>query len=216
MEVRKLEVPGIDPLIGIGVYYGAAMTEAATYRQQDVCIIGGANSAGQGALFFSRYARKVTMLVRAPALSPSMSRYLVDRIKATENIESVHGVEVTAVSGTGKLEHVTTKHVDTGAEQTIDAAAMFIFIGVAPRSAMFASTLARDDKGFILTGEDLPRLNGRPRDWTLDRDPYLFETAIPGVFAVGDVRSGANRRVAAAVGEGSASIYLVHRYLQTV
>jgi len=216
MEVRKLEVPGIDPLIGIGVYYGAAMTEAATYRQQDVCIVGGANSAGQGALFFSRYARKVTMLVRAPALSPSMSRYLVDRIQATENIESIHGVEVTAVSGTGKLEHVTTKHVDTGAEQTIDAAAMFIFIGVAPRSAMFASTLARDDKGFILTGEDLPRLNGRPRDWTLDRDPYLFETAIPGVFAVGDVRAGANRRVAAAVGEGSASIYLVHRYLQTV
>jgi thioredoxin reductase (NADPH) len=216
MEVRKLEVPGIDPLIGIGVYYGAAMTEAATYRQQDVCIVGGANSAGQGALFFSRYARKVTMLVRAPALGPSMSRYLVDRIKATENIESIHGVEVTAVSGTGKLEHVTTKHVDTGAEQAIDAAAMFIFIGVAPRSAMFASTLARDDKGFILTGEDLPLLNGRPRDWTLDRDPYLFETAIPGVFAVGDVRAGANRRVAAAVGEGSASIYLVHRYLQTV
>jgi thioredoxin reductase (NADPH) len=216
MEVRKLEVPGIDPLIGIGVYYGAAMTEAATYRQQDVCIVGGANSAGQGALFFSRYARKVTMLVRAPALSPSMSRYLVDRIKATENIESIHGVEVTAVSGTGKLEHVTTKHADTGAEQTIDAAAMFIFIGVAPRSAMFASTLPRDDKGFILTGEDLPLLNGRPRDWTLDRDPYLFETVIPGVFAVGDVRSGANRRVAAAVGEGSASIYLVHRYLQTV
>jgi thioredoxin reductase (NADPH) len=216
MEVRKLEVPGIDPLIGIGVYYGAAMTEAATYRQQDVCIVGGANSAGQGALFFSRYARKVTMLVRAPALGPSMSRYLVDRIAATENIDSIHGVEVTAVSGTGKLEHITTKHVDTGADRVIDAAAMFIFIGVAPRSAMFASTLARDDKGFILTGEDLPRLNGRPRDWTLDRDPYLFETAIPGVFAVGDVRAGANRRVAAAVGEGSASIYLVHRYLQTV
>jgi thioredoxin reductase (NADPH) len=216
MEVRKLEVPGIDPLMGIGVYYGAAMTEAATYRQQDVCIVGGANSAGQGALFFSRYARKVTMLVRAPALGPSMSRYLVDRISATENIQSIHGVEVTAVSGTGRLEHVTTKHVETGAERIIDAAAMFIFIGVSPCSAMFASTLARDDKGFILTGEDLPRLNGRPRDWTLDRDPYLFETAIPGVFAVGDVRAGANRRVAAAVGEGSASIYLVHRYLQTV
>jgi thioredoxin reductase (NADPH) len=216
MSVRKLDVPGVEPLIGIGVYYGAAMTEAATYRKQDVCIVGGANSAGQGALFFSRYARKVTMLVRAPKLGPSMSRYLVERIEKTPNIEVINLVEVTSVSGEGKLEHVTIKHCETGESRVIDASAMFIFIGVSPRSEMFADTLARDDKGFILTGEDLPRVSGRPRDWTLDRDPYLFETAIPGVFAVGDVRANANRRVAAAVGEGSAGIYLVHRYLSTV
>jgi len=216
MSVRKLEVPGVDPLIGIGVYYGAAMTEAATYRKQDVCIVGGANSAGQGALFFSRYARKVTMLVRAPKLGPSMSRYLVERIEKTPNIEVINLVEVTSVAGTGKLEHVTIKHCETGESRVIDASAMFIFIGVSPRSEMFADILARDDKGFILTGEDLPRVSGRPRDWTLDRDPYLFETNVPGVFAVGDVRANANRRVAAAVGEGSAGIYLVHRYLSTV
>jgi thioredoxin reductase (NADPH) len=216
MSVRKLDVPGVDPLIGIGVYYGAAMTEAATYRKQDVCIVGGANSAGQGALFFSRYARKVTMLVRAKALGPSMSRYLVERIEKTPNIEIINLVEVTSVSGEGKLEHVTLKQCETGEARTIDVSAMFIFIGVAPRSEMFASVLARDEKGFILTGEDLPRVSGRPRDWTLDRDPFIFETAIPGVFAVGDVRANANRRVAAAVGEGSAGIYLVHRYLATV
>jgi thioredoxin reductase (NADPH) len=216
MSVRKLDVPGVDPLIGIGVYYGAAMTEAATYRKQDVCIVGGANSAGQGALFFSRYVRKVTMLVRAPGLGPSMSRYLVERIEKTPNIEVINLVEVTSVSGEGKLEHVTIRHCETGESRVIDASAMFIFIGVAPRSETFANVLARDDKGFILTGEDLPRVSGRPRDWALDRDPYLFETTIPGVFAVGDVRANANRRVAAAVGEGSAGIYLVHRYLSTV
>jgi thioredoxin reductase (NADPH) len=179
MSVRKLDVPGVDPLIGIGVYYGAAMTEAATYRKQDVCIVGGANSAGQGALFFSRYARKVTMLVRAKALGPSMSRYLVERIEKTPNIEIINLVEVTSVSGEGKLEHVTLKQCETGEARTIDVSAMFIFIGVAPRSEMFASVLARDEKGFILTGEDLPRVSGKPRDWTLDRDPYLFETAHP-------------------------------------
>ncbi len=216
MAVRKLEVPGVDPLIGIGIYYGAAMTEAATYRRQDVCIVGGANSAGQGALFFSRYARKVTMLVRAPKLSPSMSRYLVERIEATANIEVINEVEVSSVSGDGRLEHVTLKPVNGGDERTIDVSAMFIFIGVSPRSEMFADVLARDDKGFILTGVDLPRVSGRVRDWTLDRDPFMFETAVPGVFAVGDVRANANRRVAAAVGEGSAAIYLVHQYLRTV
>jgi thioredoxin reductase (NADPH) len=216
MAVRKLEVPGVDPLIGIGVYYGAAMTEAATYRKQDVCIVGGANSAGQGALFFSRYANKVTMLVRAPGLSPAMSRYLVERIQATPNIEVIHEVEVSSVSGNGRLEHVALTSVNGGEDRTIDVSAMFIFIGVSPRSEMFADVLPRDDKGFILTGEDLPRVSGHVRGWTLDRDPFMFETVVPGVFAVGDVRANANRRVAAAVGEGSAAIYLVHRYLRTV
>jgi thioredoxin reductase (NADPH) len=213
MAVRMLDVPGIVPMLGIGVYYGAAMTEAAQYRGQDVVVVGGANSAGQGALFFSRHARKVSMLVRARDLGTAMSRYLVDRIKAAENIEVCNGVEVTAVTGTGGLERVCVRDITTGDSHTIPASAMFIFIGVAPRSEMFAELLQRDEKGFIKTGADVSR---KPGGWTLERDPLLFETGVPGIFAVGDVRSGANRRVAAAVGEGSAAIYSVHQYLATV
>jgi thioredoxin reductase (NADPH) len=216
MEVRKLEVPGIEPLLGIGVYYGAAMTEAATYRDQDVCIVGGANSAGQGAIFFCRYARRVTMLVRKPGLSPTMSQYLVDRINSIPNIQVRTRAEVTAVHGTGRLERVTFRNIDSGEECDMDTAAMFIFIGTAPHSKMVAGFVDRDEKGFIITGPDLPRKDGRPRGWTLEREPFLFETNVSGVFAVGDVRSGANRRVAAAVGEGSACIYMVHKYLETV
>ena len=216
MAVRMLDAPGLEPLLGIGVYYGAAMTEAATYRGQDVCIVGGANSAGQGALFFSRYAKTVTMLVRAPNLSPSMSMYLVERIRATENIKVINNVEVTCVNGQGKLEQVVMKNFADGTAQTIDAAAMFIFIGVAPRTDAFRDVLQLDDKGFVLTGLDLPQVDGRPVGWTLERNPFIFESSVPGVFAVGDVRSGANRRVAAAVGEGSAGIYVVHKYLETV
>lgn len=214
MDVHLLDAPGIEPLLGIGVYYGAAMTESARCRNAHVCVVGGANSAGQGALFFARYAAKVTMLVRAPSLRPSMSHYLVERINATENIEVVNGVEVSGVTGTGALDRITI--VGDGGERSIDAIAMFIFIGTKPRSEMFGDLLARDEKGFILTGPDLPRTNGRPSRWPLDRDPFLFETNVPGVFAAGDVRSGANRRVAAAVGEGSAAIYTVQRYLTTV
>ncbi len=216
MSVRKLEVPGIDPLLGIGVYYGAAMTEGVTYRGQEICIVGGANSAGQGALFFSRYASLVRMLVRAPSLSPAMSRYLVDRIDATANIEVVNGVEVSSVTGSGRLESVVVRTLGSGEETRFDAAAMFIFIGTAPHSGMVDGTLELDEKGFILTGPDIPRTVRGIRGWNLDRDPYMFETNVPGVFAAGDVRSGANRRVAAAVGEGSAAIYSVMRYLHTV
>jgi len=213
MAVRELEIPGIEPLIGAGIYYGAAMSEAALYRGQDVAIVGGANSAGQGALFFSRYARSVTLLVRAPALSPTMSRYLVDRIGATENIHVINGVEVTGARGDGHLEQLTLRGIAGGETQTIDVAALFVFIGVAPRTEQFAGFVALDEKGFVLTGPDL-----RKRDvaWPLERDPLMFETSVPGVFAAGDVRSGANRRIAAAVGEGSAAIYSVHRYLMTV
>jgi len=185
----------------------------ALYRGQDVTVVGGANSAGQGALFFSRYARKVSMLVRAHDLGAAMSRYLVDRIKAAENIEVCSGVEVTGVTGTSGLERVCVRDVATGETHTIASSALFIFIGVAPRSEMFAELLPRDEKGFVLTGADVPR---KPGGWTLERDPLLFETGVPGIFAVGDVRSGANRRVAAAVGEGSAAIYSVHQYLATV
>ncbi len=216
MSVRMLEVPGIAPLLGAGVYYGAALSEAAAYRDADVCVVGGANSAGQGALFFARYARKVTMLVRASGLRPSMSHYLAARIETTPTIEVVAGAQVSAVSGNGHLERVTLRDVRTGDERALDVSALFIFIGAAPRTEMFADVIERDDKGFILTGLDGSQPGGRPKGWTLDRDPFMFETNVPGVFAAGDVRSGANRRVAAAVGEGSAAIYTVHRYLETV
>ena len=217
VAVRTLEVPGLQELIGIGVYYGAAMTEAATYRGQDVCVVGGANSAGQGALFFSRYARRVTMLVRAESLGDGLSRYLVDRIEATPNIAVHLGVEVTSVHGVRRLERVVTQDVRTREERELDPAAMFIFIGSAPHTGMVAGLIELDDKGYVLTGPDLPRgSQGRPHGWTLDRDPFLFETSVPGIFAVGDVRAGSGKRVAAAVGEGSATVSMVHRYLQTV
>ncbi|HTY60428.1 MAG TPA: FAD-dependent oxidoreductase, partial [Bacteroidota bacterium] len=216
MAVRTLDVPGIEPLLGLGVYYGAALSEALTYRGHDVCIIGGANSAGQGALFFSRYARRVTIVVRAAGLSPSMSHYLVERINATENIDVIARVEVASVAGNGRLERVILRNLDTVDETPLAADAMFIYIGTAPHTEMVAGLLERNEKGFILTGTDLPRVNGKPRGWTLDRDPFFFETNVPGIFAAGDVRAGANRRVAAAVGEGSAAIYSIHKYLETV
>jgi thioredoxin reductase (NADPH) len=216
MAVRTLDIPGIEPLIGAGVYYGAAATEAAAYRGEDVCVVGGANSAGQGALFFSRYARRVAMIVRSRGLETSMSRYLIERIASTPNIEILVRSEVAAVSGDGRLQQTVIRNADTLEERAVSTAAMFIFVGSAPRSEMVAGLVARDEKGFILTGPDLPRDERGPLGWTLDRDPFLFETNVPGVFAAGDVRAGANHRVAAAVGEGSAAIHTIHRYLETV
>jgi thioredoxin reductase (NADPH) len=212
MAVRELDVHGLAPLIGTGCYYGTAPTEAALYREQDVCVVGGANSAGQGALFLSRYAKSVTMLVRAADLTSSMSQYLIDRISATSNIRVMTGVELTAACGNGRLERLDLRHVD-GAIESLNVAAVFIFIGVAPRTGAFDTFVRTDDKGFIITGPDVRRAG---RGWPLDRDPLMFETSVPGVFAVGDVRAGANRRIAAAVGEGSAAIFSVHQYLRTV
>jgi thioredoxin reductase (NADPH) len=216
VSVRKLEVPGVEPLAGIGVYYGAAMTEAAIYRDRDVCIVGGANSAGQGALFFSRYARRVTMLVRAGTLGKAMSRYLVGRIEATPNIEVLTGVEVVAARGTGHLECVVIRELESGRERERAVAAMFIFIGAAPRTDSVAGLVELDEKGYILTGPDLPRVDRKPRGWRLERDPYLLETNVPGIFAAGDVRAGSGKRVAAAVGEGCRTVGMVHSYLETV
>ncbi len=209
--MRRLEVPGLEALTGAGVYYGAAMTEAASYRGQDVVVVGGANSAGQGALFFSRYARTVTILVRGDSLAKAMSRYLVDRIEAAPNIE------VAAVGGDGHLERLTVRHLDSGEERTWAPAALFVFIGSAPHTEMVAGLVELDDRGYVLTGPDLPAgAHGRPEGWTLDRDPFLFETSVPGIFAVGDVRHGSGKRVAAAVGEGSGTVSMVHSYLDTV
>jgi thioredoxin reductase (NADPH) len=216
MEVRRLEVPGIEELAGSGVFYGAALSEAATYRDRDVFVIGGANSAGQGAMFFSRYARKVTMLIRGAKLSTGMSQYLVDRIAETKNVEVLPNSVVTQVSGNGRLESITVENLVTHERCDFPAAAMFIFIGTAPRTQMVAGLVERDAQGFILTGRDLMIDGHPPRDWPLKRDPFLFETSVPGVFAAGDARKGSGKRVASAVGEGSATVSMIHEYLETV
>lgn len=215
MEVRRLEADGLDALLGAGVYYGAALTEAATYRGQDVIVVGGANSAGQGAMFFSRHARKVTILVRGPDLSAGMSRYLVDRIAETPNIEVLTNSRVTGIAGTGRLERVTVVNT-SGERRDLSAAAMFIFIGTAPRTSLCEGVVMRDAQGFVLTGRDVMAEGRKPAGWTADRDPYLFETSVPGIFCAGDARLGSGKRVAAAVGEGSATVSMVHQYLQTV
>jgi thioredoxin reductase (NADPH) len=213
MAVRELEVPGLTSLIGAGVYYGAALSEAAMYRDKDVFVLGGANSAGQGALFFARYAKSVTLIVRKPQLWPQMSQYLVDRIKATANITVLGNSEIVAVHGAAHLERLDVTNAETGQTRSLEGSALFIFIGVAPRTEAFAPAVATDDKGFILTGADV-RAAALP--WELDRDPLMFETSVPGVFAAGDVRANANRRIAAAVGEGSAAIFSIHQYLRSV
>ncbi len=216
MEVRRLDVPGIEGLVGTGVFYGAALTEAATYRDRDVFVVGGANSAGQGAMFFSRYARRVTMLVRGESLASSMSQYLIDRIADTKNVEVLTRSVITSVRGTGKLEAITISDLAAGTSREVPADALFIFIGTAPRTEMVAGLVERDAQGFILTGRDL-MVDGRPpAGWPLARDPFLFETSVPGVFAAGDARRGSGKRVAAAVGEGSATVSMVHEYLETV
>jgi thioredoxin reductase (NADPH) len=216
MQVRRLDVPGVEGLTGAGVFYGAALTEAAACRGKDVLIVGGANSAGQAALSFARYARKVTMLVRGASLAEAMSQYLVDRIADTPSIEVLTGAEVVAVQGSGRLEAADVAVGPAREVRRLEAAAMFIFIGSTPRSDVAAGLVERDPGGFILTGPDL-RTDGKlPRSWPLERDPFLLETSVPGVFAAGDVRHGSSKRVAAAVGEGSAAVGMVHKYLETV
>ena len=209
-------MPGIEELTGASVYYGAAVTEAAHYRGQDVFVVGGANSAGQGAMFFSRYAGKVTVLVRGDSIEKEISQYLVDQINQAENIEVLVRAQVKEAIGEDRLEAITITNNETDESRTVPAAAMFIFIGAVPHTEMVAGVIERDRFGFIPTGPDLSVNGGRPKGWKLKRDPFLLETSVPGIFAAGDVRQDTVRRVASAVGQGSVAIGFVHQYLKTV
>jgi thioredoxin reductase (NADPH) len=215
-SLRLLDIPGIEPITGAGVYYGAALTEAAYYKGKHMFVVGGANSAGQGAMFFSRYASKVTMLVRGNSLQKGMSQYLVDQINGAENIEVRLQTSVTEVIGTDRLEALVIQNNDTAETETVPAAALFIFVGAKPHSDLVADVVERNHAGFILTGPDLASNGHRPKNWHLKRDPFLLETSVPGIFAVGDIRQSATRRVASAVGEGSTAVSFVHQYLKTV
>jgi thioredoxin reductase (NADPH) len=216
VEVRKLDVPGIEPLVGGSVYYGAATSEAVHYKDADVIVVGGANSAGQGAIFLSRFARKVTVLVRGSSLQQSMSHYLIDQIEATPNITVRPHVQVASVQGQERLEQVMLRDACSGITEEVSADAIFIFIGAAPHTGIFGDFIELDEAGFVLTGQDLVRDGRRPANWRLRRDPFLLETSVPGIFAAGDVCHGVIRRVASAVGQGAVAVSLVHKYLESV
>ncbi|HEY0783308.1 MAG TPA: NAD(P)/FAD-dependent oxidoreductase, partial [Thermoanaerobaculia bacterium] len=213
VSYRKLDVPGVDRLTGAGVYYGAAMTEAISCRDEEVYIVGGANSAGQAAMFFARYAKKVTMLVRGDSLAKGMSQYLVDQICHTPNIAVRFGTSVAEAYGETSLQSIRIADAATGQDEIVPAQSLFIFIGAMPHTAWLEGIVERDERGFILSGRDLLQDGARPRGWQLDRDPYLLETSVPGLFVAGDVRHGSVKRVASGVGEGSIAISFVHQYL---
>ena len=209
---RRLDVSGIDRLTGAGVYYGGTIADAFMCKNEEVYIVGGANSAGQAAIHFSRYAKAVTMLVRGDSLSRSMSRYLVDQILATRNIRVRLNTRVVEVHGQDRLEAITVLDAMTGVKDTLPTHALFLFIGATPHTEYLEGVVQRDRQGFILTGSDLP---SPPPGWALERRPFHLETNVPGVFAAGDVRCGSVKRVAAAVGEGSAAVQFVHTYLES-
>jgi thioredoxin reductase (NADPH) len=213
MSYREHPAAGISEHTGAGVYYGAATTEAAAFRDRRVLVVGGGNSAGQGAIYLARYAREVEIVVRRESLRDTMSQYLIEQIEKTPNIRLRPGTEIERVEGDGHVEKVTLKALADGSRRTEDADALFIFIGTSPRCGWLAADVLRDAKGFVLTGRDLIAADGYARIWKEQRDPLILETSVPGVFAAGDLRAGAMNRVASAVGEGSMVVRLAHEYL---
>jgi thioredoxin reductase (NADPH) len=213
VSYRKLAVPGIDRLTDAGVYYGAAMTEAISCKGEDVYLVGGANSAGQAAMYFSRYARRVVILVRGDSLSKGMSHYLVDQISQTPNIEVRLNATVVGVHGGETLEAIDVGDAKTGGVETLPGRSLFIFIGAEPRTAWLEGVVERDEYGFLLAGRDLVRDGKLPAGWNVDRQPFLLETSVPGVFVAGDVRHGSVKRVASGVGEGSITVSFIHQHL---
>lgn len=213
VSYRRLEAPGLHELTGTGVYYGAAATEAPTVEGRDAYVVGGGNSAGQAAMYFSRFARSVTILIRGESLASSMSQYLIDQIDATPNITVRNNTRVVEARGEKNLEQLVIRDGSTDTTEVVEAAGLFVFIGALPHTEWLDGLVRRDPKGFVLTGPDLTDDGGRLRNWPLERDPYPFETSVPGIFAAGDVRSGSVKRVASGVGEGSVSVSSIHRYL---
>ncbi|HLJ46750.1 MAG TPA: FAD-dependent oxidoreductase [Bryobacteraceae bacterium] len=213
VQWRQLDVPGMDRLHGAGIYYGAGSTEAATCADEDVYVIGGANSAGQAAMNFSRYARRVIVLVRGASLANSMSSYLIEQLEKTPNIQVEYNASLAEVHGETRLEAISVRCSASGEVNRVPATSLYIFIGAEPRTEWLNGVIERDSKGFILSGSDLIRNGKGPAGWHLARLPGLLETSVPGVFVAGDVRRGSVKRVASGVGEGSIAIQLVHQYL---
>ena len=216
VQWRRLEAAGIDRLQGAGVYYGGGATEALSCKGETIYVVGGANSAGQAAMNFAKYAERVVILVRGEGLAATMSQYLIDQIQRTPNIQIWTHASVAEVHGEKRLEEVSVSCSDTSKIERVPASSMFIFIGALPRTDWLGGLVERDDRGFILTGPDLIRAGERPKGWSLERDPFLLETNIPGIFAVGDVRHGSVKRVASGVGEGSVAVQFIHQYLSKV
>lgn len=216
VQWRKLDAPGVERLTGAGIYYGAAMTEAMSTTGEDVYVVGGANSAGQAAMHFSRYARRVVILVRGSSLSTSMSQYLINQLKATPNIQIEYNSSVVEAHGDDHLEAISIHCSETNEVNKVPANSLFIMIGAAPNTDWLANMVERDERGFIYSGAQLARHGKRPTGWKLDREPGLLETNVPGIFVVGDVRHGSVKRVASGVGEGSVAISFVHQYLSKV
>jgi thioredoxin reductase (NADPH) len=216
VSYRKLDAPGVDRLTGRGIYYGAAQTEAFSCRDEDVYIVGGANSAGQAAMFFSSRASRVFLLCRGDELGKSMSDYLVRQIEARDNIEVLLNTSVAAAEGRDHLEKLTTENATTGETKTVLAHSLFVFIGAAPKTEWLDGLVERDGRGFILSGADLMHDGQRPKGWRPERDPFLLETNVPGIFVAGDVRYGSVKRCASAVGEGSIAVQFVHQYMKEI